>query len=108
MLRIGCRSIAVSTDAGSFGIPELGVRAVGGHILYVSLGLIWTLGLFAPGAETIALKQLVVGRFWVPFAERSTKGYPRELFGVGDPSESSLVSIDPLKGVSPYIGLFRV
>jgi len=36
------------------------------------------------------------------------KVYPRELFGVKGPSESSLVSVDPLKGLSPYSGLFHV
>ena len=48
---------------------------------------------------------------WTPWAssgERSAKGNPRELLGVEFPSELSLVSVDPLKDVSPYIGLFRV
>ena len=31
-------SIAVSTDAGSFGSPELGVRAGGGQIMHMSFG----------------------------------------------------------------------
>ncbi len=57
-LRTGCRSIAVYADAGSFGSPELDVLAGGGQILYLSLGLIWTLGLFASGAEARALRLL--------------------------------------------------
>ncbi len=51
----------------------------------------WTSGLLDPGAEKRALKLLAVGRFWVSSGERSAKGYPRELFGVKGPSESSLV-----------------
>ncbi len=80
----------------------------GGQILHLSLGLIWTSGLFAPGAETRALKLLAVGRFWVSSGERSAKEYPRELLGFKGPSESSLVSVDPPKGLSSFIGLFRV
>ena len=59
-------------------------------------------------AETRALKLLAVERFWVSYAERSPKGYPRAIVGVEGPSDSSLVSVDPSKGVCPYIGLFRV
>jgi hypothetical protein len=65
--------------------------------MHLSLGLIWTSGLLAPGAETRALKLLAVGRFWVSLGERSAMEYPREIFGVKDPSESSLVSVDPLR-----------
>ena len=66
------------------------------------------MSLFALGAETIASKLLGVGRFWVSSVKRSVEGYPREFFRVEGPSESSLVSVDPLKYACPYIGLFRV
>ena len=58
-LGTGCRSIAVSADVGSFGSPELGVRAGGGQIRHLLLGPIGTSCLFAPKAETGALKLLV-------------------------------------------------
>ena len=48
-------------------------------------GVIWTSGLFVPGAETRALRLLAVGRFWVSSGERSAKEYPRELLGVESP-----------------------
>ena len=104
----GCRSIAVYADAGSFGSPELGVRAWGGQILHLSLGSHLDLGSLRPRGRDESMENACGWTPWASSGERSAKGNPRELLGVEFPSELSLVSVDPLKDVSPYIGLFRV
>jgi hypothetical protein len=53
-LRIGCMTMTASANVGSFGSPELDVRAGGGQILYLVLDPIGTSYRFAPGTEAKA------------------------------------------------------
>ena len=81
-LRTGCRSIAVYADAGSFGSPELGVRAGGGQILHLSLGSHLDLGSLRPRGRDESIKTACGWTPWASSGERSAKGNPRELFRV--------------------------